>query len=186
MIKRMNWARLEDSLKTQSRFINRTATRYLASIFAGLNELETRDGRRLVVDAGPGAAFHAIYRARVFESDERLEAALARPDIHLGPPASHLASAGRMNAQGISVFYGASTQKAAIAEVRPPVNAQIAVAQFQIIRKLRFLDLTVLDTVRDTDSLADFGLSGRREDAILSIGSKLAPRIASSEDVTFA
>jgi hypothetical protein len=32
-----------------------------------------------------------------------------------------------MNARGISVFYGANNQKAAIAEVRPPVGSQIAV-----------------------------------------------------------
>jgi hypothetical protein len=71
-----------------------------------------------------------------------------------------------MNARGISVFYGASNQKAAVAEVRPPVGAQIAVAQFEIIRKLRLLDLTALSDARLTESLPDFGLAGRMEQAV--------------------
>jgi RES domain-containing protein len=71
-----------------------------------------------------------------------------------------------MNAQGISVFYGANNQKAAIAELRPPVGSEIAVAQFEIIRKLRLLDLTALGDISATGSifrLAVFlrSLSGR-------------------------
>lgn len=40
-----------------------------------------------------------------------------------------------MNARGVSVFYGANDPTAAIAEVRPPVGSQVAVAQFEIIRR---------------------------------------------------
>jgi hypothetical protein len=71
-----------------------------------------------------------------------------------------------MNARGIPVFYGANNQKAAIAEVRPPVGSQVAVAQFEIIRKLRLLDLTALSDVRVTGSILDFGLAGRMEGAV--------------------
>jgi hypothetical protein len=162
----MDWDRFENSIKTQSRFFNRTAATYLASIFDGIGDLQTRYGRPLIVDAGPGAAFHMLYRARVLQSDGALKAALARPDIHLGPPPAPLAAAGRMHVRGISVFYGANNQKTAIAELRPPVEAQIAVAQFQIIRKLRMLDLTAVGRVRLTENLADFGLVGRADDAV--------------------
>ncbi len=166
MTQRMDWRGFENSLKTEARFFNRTADNYLTSIFEGIGELETRDGRPLVVDAGPGTDFHTLYRARVFQSDDQLEAALARPDIHLGPPPTPLAMAGRLNARGVSVFYGASNQKAAIAELRPPVDSRIAVAPFEIIRKLRLLDLTALRDVRVTGNLLDFGLAGRMESAV--------------------
>jgi hypothetical protein len=166
MTQGMDWRSLENSLKTEARFFSRTAANHLTSIFDGIGELETREGVPLVVDAGPGTDFHTLYRARVFQSDDKLEAALGRPDIHLGSPPEPLAAAGRMNARGISVFYGASNQKAAIAEVRPPVGSQIAVAQFEMIRKLRLLDLTALSDIRVTGSLADFGLAGRMEDAV--------------------
>jgi hypothetical protein len=119
-----------------------------------------------VVDAGPGTDFHTLYRARVFQSDDKLEAALGRPDIHLGSPSAPLAAAGRLNARGIPVFYGANNRKAAIAEVRPPVGSQVAVAQFEIIRKLRLLDLTALSDVSVTGSILDFGLAGRMEGAV--------------------
>lgn len=162
----MDWDRFEKSIKTQSRFFSRTAASCLASVFDGIGDLQTRYGRPLVVDAGPGARFHMLYRARVFQSDADLEAALARPDIHLGGPPASLAAAGRMNAQGISVFYGASNQKTTIAELRPPVEARMAVAQFQIIRRLQILDLTAIGKVRLTENLGDLGLVGRTEHAV--------------------
>jgi RES domain len=70
-----------------------------------------------------------------------------------------------MNARGISVFYSANDQKTAIAEVRPPVGSQVAVAPFEIIRKLRLLDLTALRDVRVTGSIFDLGLARRMERA---------------------
>jgi hypothetical protein len=70
-----------------------------------------------------------------------------------------------MNARGISVFYGANDPIAAIAEVRPPVGSQVAVAQFEIIRKLRLLDLTALKDVRVSGSIFDFGSAARLERA---------------------
>jgi hypothetical protein len=165
MTQRMDWRSFENSLKIEARFFSRTATNHLTSIFEGVDELQTRGGRPLVVDAGPGTDFHSVYCARVFQSNDKLEAALGRPDIYLGPPLPPLAAAGRMNARGISVFYGANNQRTAIAELRPPVGSRVAVAQFEIIRKLRLLDLTALRAIGVTASLADFGLAGRKETA---------------------
>jgi hypothetical protein len=184
MTQRMDWRSFENSLKTEARFFSRTAANHLTSIFDGIGELQTRDGRLLVVDAGPGTDFHTLYRARVFQSHDKLEAALGRPDIHLGSPPAPLAVAGRMNARGISVFYGANNQKAAVAEVRPPVGSQVAVAQFEIIRKLRLLDLTALNDVRDTESISDFGLAGRMEGAVFlrSLSGRITPPVMPDDE----
>jgi hypothetical protein len=159
------WRSFENSLKTKARFFSRTASKHLASIFDGIDALPTRDGRPPVVDAGPGTDFRTLYRARVFQCDGKLDAALCRPDQQLGPPPAFLAVAGRMNAHGISVFYGANDPKVAVAEVRPPVGSRVAVAQFQIIRKLRLLDLTALCDVRPEGSIFDVGFSARLEHA---------------------
>lgn len=160
------WRNFESALKTEARFFSRTAARHLASIFDGIDDLCTRSGQPLVVDAGPGTTFHSIYRARVFQSDHKLEEALCRPDTHLGSPPASVAAAGRMNARGISVFYGANDPKVAIAEVRPPVGSQVTVARFEIIRTLRLLDLTALTAVSVTGSIFDQGLAGRMERAM--------------------
>src|SRR6185437_12614815 len=56
------------------------------------------------------------------------------------PPAS--ATAGRMNAAGISVFYGSSDATTCVAELRTPVGGSAVVGKFEVIRPLRLLDLT--------------------------------------------
>jgi len=163
---REEWDSFERSLKTEARFFSQTAAKHLASVFDGIEGMRTQDGRPLIVDGGPGTTFGSVYRARVFQSNEKLEEALCRPDLHLGPPPTLHAAAGRMNARGISVFYGANDPKVAIAEVRPPVGSQVAVARFELIRPLRLLDLTALSAVSIGGSIFDPQLAERLERAM--------------------
>ena len=160
------WRSLANLLKAEARLFSPKAAENLASFFDCIGELEAREGHPLILDAGPRTDFPTLYRARVFQSDDKLKAALTRPDIHLGSPPVPSAAAGRMNARGILAFYGANNQKVAVAEVRPPVGSRIAVAQFEIIRTLRLLDVTALGDVRITEGLADCGLAGRMEGAV--------------------
>lgn len=53
------------------------------------------------------------------------------------------------------MFYGANSQRVAIAEVRPPVGSNVVVARFDIIRPLRLLDLTALRKVSVRGSIFD-------------------------------
>lgn len=69
---------------------------------------------------------------------------MGRPDLHLGPPPRHLARAGRMNAQGVSVFYGAENETVAIAEIRPPVGSRALTGRFILTRNVLLLDLAAL------------------------------------------
>lgn len=149
------WSNFERSLKTEARFFSRSAAAHLASIFDGIDKMSTTDGKPLVVDGGPQTPLSEVFRARVFQSEDKLTEALSRPDRHLGSPPAIFAIAGRMNARGISVFYGASNPEVAISEVRPPVGSQVAVARFDIIRPLRLLDLTALSAVTDKGSIFD-------------------------------
>lgn len=157
------WWSFENDLKTEARFFSRSGAEHLAATFNGIDALETTDGSPLVVEAGPQRPLDHLYRARVIQSDAKLTESLCRPDLHLGSPPAALASAGRMNARGISVFYGATGASTAIAEVRPPVGSKVAVARFAITRSLRLLDLTVLDKVKDDGSIFDPTLKRRLE-----------------------
>lgn len=157
------WRAFEQSLKTEARFFSRFAATHLASVFGGIDKLKTRDSCPLVVDAGPLLELNYLYRARVFQSEDGLIVALCRPDLHLGAPPTSLANAGRMNARGISVFYGATEANVAIAEVRPPVGSRVAVARFNITTPLRLLDLTALEKIEDGGSIFDPSLKGRLE-----------------------
>jgi hypothetical protein len=182
------WHSFERSLKDEARFFSRTAVTHLSSVFDGIEAMAARDGRRLVVDAGPSTALSAVYRARVFQSDENLPEALCRPDIHLGPPPGRLAIAGRMNARGISVFYGANDPLVALAEVRPPVGSKVVVARFEITRPLRLLDLTALNDVHVTGSIFDgaFGRALERAMFLRSLSQRITrPVMPDDESLDF-
>ncbi|KQY92835.1 hypothetical protein ASD21_12325 [Caulobacter sp. Root1455] len=161
-----DWRSFEQGLKSQARFFSRQASAHLASIFHQIDQLQTTDGRALIVDAGPASSLTTLYRARAFQADDKLLEAMSRPDLHLGPPPSQLAAAGRMNARGISVFYGTNEARVAIAEVQPPVGSQVLVGQFEITRPLRLLDLTALSDVASGGSVFDPESSSRMERAM--------------------
>ncbi len=158
-----DWQSLVTSLEQSSRFFSRAAHVTLTSIFQGLDKLRTREGKGVVVAAGPGCDLQAIYRARVFADHVSLSDALLRPEIELGPPPSRKAVAGRMNPHGISVFYGAVDDKIACAEVRPAVGSMIACAKFEIIRAVRLLDVTALQDVLVSGSVFDSSYRQRLE-----------------------
>ncbi|WKV98442.1 RES family NAD+ phosphorylase [Pseudomonas sp. H22_DOA] len=157
------WIYFEQTLKTEARFFSRYASAHLDAIFGRLDKLSTVNGHPLIVRAGAGHVIDHLYRARVFQSDDKLHEALCRPDLHIGSPPFNFANSGRMNARGISVFYGATQASVAIAEVRPPVGSKVASAKFDIIRPLQLLDLTALEDVQDGGSIFDPSLKGRLE-----------------------
>jgi RES domain len=122
---------------------------------AGLTAtLPVRAGKS-IVEAGPGQKLANLYRARVFQSIEKLVESLKRPDLSLGAPPSNLAAAGRMNARGIAVFYGATHEDVAIAETRPPVGSHVAVGRFNIIGSLKLLDVEALQAILVKGSIFD-------------------------------
>lgn len=160
------WETFKTSLKTEARLFNRLAEEHLKSVFAGLDILKSRKGKSLIVEAGPGTAFAQLYRARVFQNEKVLKSALERPDRELGPPPSKLAKAGRMNAQGISVFYAANDSGTALSEVRPPVGSSVVVAGFDILRPLKLLDLVALSDTTTHGSIFDEAFGARLERAM--------------------
>lgn len=149
------WAYFESSLKTKARYFSRISATTLHSVFDGIGTHATSDGRPVILKAGPGEGLSALFRARVFQADHKLKHALEEPDVELGPPPAPSAAAGRMNALGISVFYGATDPTIAIAEVRPPVGSKVLVGRFEITRPLSLLDVEALRSVYVQGSVFD-------------------------------
>ncbi len=152
---RASWNSFERSVKTEARFFSRAAAQQLGALFDDIDRLRTFRDVPLVVDAGPHTQFTHFYRARAFQADSMIELALKRPDRELAAPPANLATAGRMNANGIATFYGATTPHIALSEVRPPVGSQVMVARFEVIRPLRLLDLNALKQVHVEGSIFD-------------------------------
>ncbi|MEZ4330893.1 MAG: RES domain-containing protein [Myxococcota bacterium] len=178
------WRDFEESLKKENRFFNDQALDMLRSVFGALDELLTGDGASPIVTAGPHGAVSRIFRARFFESESDLRKALMRPDLLLGPPPSEIARAGRMNASGISTFYGATSPEVALAETRPPVGTWCAVAQFDIIRPLQLLDLAALASVQVHGSVFDPAHIDQVERAefLRSLSARLSRVVAPSDE----
>lgn len=149
------WAQFERSIKQESRFFNDTALSILKAIFCDIDKIRDKDGVGPIVVVGPELDLKSLYRARAFHSDAALERALERPDLELAAPPPALARAGRMNASGISVFYGATHQEVALAEVRPPVGSRVALGRFDFIRPLNILDLNKLREIVKKGSIFD-------------------------------
>lgn len=149
------WAELERSLKTEARYFNEQARTVLDEVFSDLAVATTHDDRAAIRQAGPGTDLPALFRARVFQGQEALRRALEAPDGELAAPPSRQASAGRMNAQGVSVFYGATEARVATSEVRPPVGARVLVGRFEFARTVRLLDIEALKSLAVEGSIFD-------------------------------
>ena len=173
---REDWDAFEHELKHRARFFNRRGADLLASVFGHIDRLAVQNGRQLVLIGGPGTGVTQLFRARVFQSESSLLDALKNPEEKLGAPPPKLAATGRMNARGISVFYGADTCAGAIAEVRPPVGSNVAVGTFDIVKEVTLLDLTALPLIEhNNDSIFDPNTKKRIERIVFlrSLGERM-------------
>lgn len=144
---RESWDFFRREIKTRSRFFGQHAQRALDKIFGDLSSLKTWQGTPAIKEILPTDEARFFYRARIAYSESDLHEFLSEPVKQLGPPPSHLARAGRMNAAGISVFYGAMEADTCIAEARAPVGSYVVLGRFEIMRPVHVLDLDVLTTV---------------------------------------
>jgi len=149
------WRSFEESLKTKSRYFSKRATLTLLTLFNGIHRSTTAGNRPVILTAGPETSITSLFRARVFQDEEKLVRALERPDQEIGPPPPAAAVAGRMNARGISTFYGATDREVALSEVRPFVGSRVVTAKFDLLRPISLLDLEALSEVSASGSLFD-------------------------------
>lgn len=135
------WRRMEESLKYEARLNNPTVQTLLERVFGPVVDDRIHGIEGVIVDINPGVEGGSFYRARAFESGQMLERAMKNPERNLGPAPRGQGGAGRMNAHGISVFYGSMDPTIAIAEIRPPVGSHVVQGRFDVSRSLRLLDL---------------------------------------------
>ncbi|MDH4120713.1 MAG: RES family NAD+ phosphorylase [Deltaproteobacteria bacterium] len=141
------WSSFKRHIRTEARYFSRKAEYALRHIFYNLTNLVSVTGEKPVRVIEPGEKGSQIYRARMAESDHMLKTILSDPTRELGPPPSRKARSGRMNASGISVFYGGMNAETCIAEIRPPVGSQVVVGKFEIIKPIHILNFKVLEEI---------------------------------------
>lgn len=140
---RTDWLAFCERLRHGSRFFGSHAA--LDAIFAPI--LTGRFARRSVRQIVPGGPLSTLYRGRLANDDLEQRKIYGQPLTQLAAPPPGVAGAGRMNAAGISVFYGASDVDTCLAELRTPVGGAAVIGRFEVIRPLRLLDLAKLEKI---------------------------------------
>lgn len=149
------WNDFTKSLRQRARFLNTGGMAILDSVFEDLATWRSGSSGKAVITLRPNERESSLFRARRFDSSEEILEALKRPSWAIGSPPHEFASAGRMNAKGISVFYGALSRVAALAEVRPPVGSFVVTAKFDLLRDFKLLDLRNLRDIEIKGSVFD-------------------------------
>lgn len=147
-----SWQTFRKEIISKARFFNQSAKSALDHLFHGIEGLTTRDGSPVVRVLGSDSVF---FRARLAKTFEELQTILSKAPGSLGAPPGDYAAPGRMNAEGISVFYGATDVETCIREIRAPVGSRVVSGRFSPLRQLRVLDLTRLTRVFLQGSLFD-------------------------------
>ena len=141
------WRQLKLTLERESRFYNSSVVEELEFVFGkpGSDEKHLCDlyNDPSVVRVVSSDTEFNIFRARHFGSINSVRKALLVPDRELARPPFSIARAGRMNADGIAVFYGATDMQVALAEIRPPVGSSVVVSRFCVSKgkEIRLLDV---------------------------------------------
>lgn len=143
------WEQIENKIKFRQRYFDTEIKDFFKEIFQDLNKLSGFDSKEKVTS--PVLQImpigKKIWRGRKCSSNVELKQYLAEPENTLGPPPSTIARAGRMNSEGVSVFYGSRESTTCAAEMRPPIGEKVLTAEFETNRPLRLLNFIVLDMV---------------------------------------
>ncbi|MEO7994040.1 MAG: RES family NAD+ phosphorylase [bacterium] len=160
------WDRMTESLKFEKRYFNGSVQSLLREIFDGLERRPASEWQDAVLMAGPDEPIKSFFRARVFQSEVEIRRTILYPDIELGPPPPKSARAGRLNPEGVGIFYGALGTKAretAIAETRPPVGSTVLSAEFLLLRDVRLLSIPRLAGISDFTDQCDPAYERKRQ-----------------------
>lgn len=88
-----------------------------------------------------------LIRARVLDDSFTQERLSQNPKGELGAPPKEKARPGRMNVEYIPSFYAAFSEEAAIAEVRPSIEDQVAVGEFALQTNITVFDFTAFSRI---------------------------------------
>ena len=165
---RFTWKAFRREIQSRSRFLNSNAEQALNDIFGDLDTYRTYLGRSVIREIVPGDPDSSVWRARVAQSHDQLQDILKSPTSEIGPPPSKLAKAGRMNAEGISVFYGAMDMETCVSEIRAPVGNRVVVGKFELLRTVQLLDLSAMAEVSVNISYFDSNYAIHKASSCLS------------------
>lgn len=162
------WRAISSELRKERRFFSDRAREFFDWLFAGIEDLwfyKPKEGKDFapsseqkklgVIQEWPAGT--VLYRTRRADTREDYTRLVLKPTVELTPPPSKYAQVGRMNAEGVTIFYGALDAETCLAEMRSSIGGYTVLARFQTIKALRVLDFSRLDKAYwDDKSLSYF------------------------------
>lgn len=151
------WDNLLESLLYKSKFFNGFAKDFFDRIFSDVDQMvswEAGNGRVSVVRELPAGT--EIYRARNLSNGSSFSELASDPMKNIGPPPAKQARAGRMNAEGVVVLYGAMDEATCLAEIRPAIGGMSALIKLATTVPLRLLDFSLLSSAYKGTPLSYF------------------------------
>ena len=152
---RLRWWGFRNEIEHRARFFSAVAAARLDEIFADLNSLTSGWTGPAIRHINPGGSDSYFWRGRAIYSGGDAKKIIDSPSPEMGPPPSNKAKAGRMNAEGIPVFYGALEERTCLAEIRAPVGSCVVLGKFALLTSVRILDLGAL-SMSDTEKVSHF------------------------------
>jgi hypothetical protein len=140
------WNEFVHEAKYRGRFFNDQAWQYLDDLLTPLLRGDLHDGFPPIVTIGAeDSPIRTIYRGRAAPTVADLKTIYANPARELAPPPAESRMANRLNAAGVSVFYGSLDIETCVAEVRPSVGGGVVVGKFKFLSPVRLLDFRMVD-----------------------------------------
>lgn len=138
------WHNFKETILHRQRFFNPDAKKLLFEIFRRVENQKSKTRKCPIYIIEPSASLELIKRARI-STPELVTKIKENAERELSSPPAHLCKSGRLNASGISVFYGAFKDETCIAELRAPVGCTVYCGSFKLVRSICVLDTTVFE-----------------------------------------
>lgn len=147
----MKWSNFRQEIISSRRFFSQKAKDILAELFDGLHLLRD-DGNEPAIRIFEVGDL-VLFRGRKANSSSDRRNIKKAPAKELGPPPEKLRGAGRMNASGIPVFYGALDIETCLAELRPAVGETVIAAEFDLLKPVVILDTTKFESTPKSQNM---------------------------------
>lgn len=151
----VEWRALENELKTRRRFFNDDAKKLFDWLFKDIEDLLVYGKvtssviQELPIDT-------ELFRARRADLLDNCKQFILNPSQELAPPPIQYAQAGRMNAKGVTTFYGALDEQTCLSEMRSSIGSYIVLGRFKTLKPLRILSFSQLEKAVPKDGLSYF------------------------------
>jgi len=146
----MSWEQFKYQCKYYSRFFDIGLEDSRESLLKVVAELLTKSELTINLDKGD-----KVYRARILDDKFDIKAEPIEILKNVGPPQKDKVKNNRMSPAGIPYIYLSNAKEICFSEIRAKTNDSVVVAEFEITKRLKILDLTSVPNIKERSIFDD-------------------------------